>query len=97
MKEKKEHDNRTPYEEMLDAVIDARDSNPPSDTPSVVLHMPNPYYIHFTPGVPTEDGWYVVKSERNEYQFYETIIMADGLCITGYDGTILSHAKLPEL
>lgn len=53
--------------------------------------------ITFTPGVPTEDGWYVVKSQQNEYTFYETIIMSNGLCITGYDGTILSHAKLPEL
>lgn len=91
MKEKKRkvfEEHHTPYEEMLDAVIDARENNP------TVIPQP---VIPFTPGVPTEDGWYVVKSQRNEYTFYETIIMSNGICITGYDGEILSHAKLPEL
>jgi hypothetical protein len=47
----------------------------------------------FTPGVPTEDGWYVCK---HELEYWELVLITDGL--SNYPlGHILSHAKLPEL
>lgn len=54
--------------------------------------------ITFTPGVPTEDGWYVCKSPWS----YVTLLLRDGVYYHGDgimnpEGLILSHAKLPEL
>jgi hypothetical protein len=80
-----EHDDRTPYEEMLDAVIDARGSNP--------SHPFASSEVLFTPGVPTEDGWYVVKTIWSDYT---AVFIKDGELNYSTD-CILSHAKLPEL
>jgi len=51
--------------------------------------------ITFTPGVPTEDGWYVVKVRWLNAEFYDTIQVAGLIADTDRVGTILSHAKLP--
>lgn len=58
--------------------------------------------FYFTPGVPTEDGWYVVKKQnrREKNLYYETIYTDGRRIVTAeldYLDPILSHAKLPEL
>lgn len=56
--------------------------------------------ITFTPGVPTEDGWYTITTPNEQGRpFYETIYFLGGRVATERwgTGTILSHAKLPEL
>jgi hypothetical protein len=81
------NDNRTPYEEMLDAVIDARENSPTA--------IPKPT-IHFTPGVPTEDGWYVVRVSDVNGAYYDVARVQNRVC-DRCRFNILSHAKLPEL
>jgi hypothetical protein len=54
--------------------------------------------IHFTPGVPTEDEWYVVKVDIDGKGYYHTYQVMGGVIYDKPDAaTILSHAKLPEL
>lgn len=94
MKEKK----RKVFEEyqtlFKHAVIDARENN------HTVIPEPE---IHFTPGVPTEDGWYVCKVKRYDltesYETYMAIEVTKSgiLAGVGFNVDILSHAKLPEL
>lgn len=50
--------------------------------------------FYFTPGVPTEDGWYVVKTSTNDYT---TMQIRSGKWLDYSPAFILSHAKLPEL
>lgn len=66
----------------------------------VTSYFPDPIEISFvgsgltfTPGVPTEDGWYVCKV-LNAY----CIVQVRNECTIGFKpSTILSHAKPPEL
>lgn len=54
-----------------------------------------PSETHFTPGMPTEDGWYVVRYEWSGDEGYATIHVVRGHITNPSE--ILSHAKLPEL
>lgn len=49
----------------------------------------------FTPGVPTEDGWYVCKIQYGDREGYDIAKVTNGYA--QHDFPILSHAKLPEL
>lgn len=58
--------------------------------------------IHFIPGVPTEDGWYVVKVTDPRGEYYAIAKTLHGMLMSiapdiNGEHTILSHAKLPEL
>jgi hypothetical protein len=58
--------------------------------------------LAFTPGIPTEDGWYVVKVTDPRGDYYAATKVLRGFIApispdTEFERSILSHAKLPEL